>query len=134
MLKGTLRAFHMGLEKQTGARLPATHPLFVWMVRHASYTRIARIRGTDVLTAYQRIRGRALSGLKLIGFGEICKFKKKVPREVDGRVEPAVNNLDLDGHRVQDGTVHLVGRRAGTARADDCATRRQPEVKLRAIG
>ena len=47
------------------------------MVRHAAYTRTARIRGTDGLTACQRIKGRATSRTKIIGFGETCKFKKR---------------------------------------------------------
>ena len=65
----------MALEKQIGARVPATHISIAWMVRHAAYTRIARIIETDGLTAYQRIKGRATSGPKLIGLGETCKFK-----------------------------------------------------------
>ena len=36
MLKGIMRALHMGLEKQIGARVPATHPLVAWLARHAA--------------------------------------------------------------------------------------------------
>ena len=43
MQKGTLRAFHRGLEQQIGTRVPATHPLIAWIVRHAAYTRTARM-------------------------------------------------------------------------------------------
>ena len=67
----------MGLEKQIGARIPATHPLLTWLARHAAYARTARVRGTDGLTAYRRITGRTTSGPKLIGFGEKCRFKKR---------------------------------------------------------
>ena len=37
LLKGSIRALHMGLEKQIGARIPATHPLLTWLARHAAY-------------------------------------------------------------------------------------------------
>ena len=76
LLTGTLRALHMGLEKQIGARVPATHPILTWLARHAAYVRTARIRGVDGLTAYQRVKGRTTAGPRLIGFGEICKIKK----------------------------------------------------------
>ena len=39
LLKGTLRALHLGLEKQIGAKVPPTHPLVAWLVRHAAYVR-----------------------------------------------------------------------------------------------
>ena len=76
-LKGTLRALHLGLEKQIGAKIPPTHPIMTWLVRHAAYVRNVRIRGSDELTAYQRTKGRATSGPDLIGFGEMCHFKKR---------------------------------------------------------
>ena len=77
LLKGSIRALHMGLEKQIGARIPATHPLLTWLARHAACARTARVRGTDGLTAYRRIKGRTTSVPKLIGFGEKCCFKKR---------------------------------------------------------
>ena len=39
--------------------------------------RNVRIRGTDGLTAYQRTKGRTTAGPRLIGFGEMCHFKKR---------------------------------------------------------
>ena len=77
LLKGTLRALHLGLEKQIGAKIPPTHPIMTWLVRHAAHVRNVRIRGTDGLTAYQRTKGRTTAGPRLIGFGEMCHFKKR---------------------------------------------------------
>ena len=77
LLKGTLRALQLGLEKQIGAKIPPTHPVMTWMVRHAAYVRNVCIRGSDRLRPYQRTKGRTTSGPRLIGFGEMCAFKKR---------------------------------------------------------
>ena len=77
LLKGSLRSLLLGLERQIGAKVPVTHPLVTWLVRHAAMLRTMRVRGQDGLTAYQRIKGRATSGPTLIGFGERCRFKKR---------------------------------------------------------
>ena len=91
LLKGTVRALQLGLEKQIGARIPANHPLLTWLVRHAAYTRTARVRGDDGLTPYQRVKGRTTSGPKLVGFGESCRFKNRSH-------EPLSDNLTSRWH------------------------------------
>ena len=77
ILKGSLRTLILGLERQIGARVPVTHPIVTWLVRHAAMLRTLRVKGPDGLTAYQTIKGRTTSGPAIIGFGEKCRFKKR---------------------------------------------------------
>ena len=74
LTKGMMRTLQLCLEDRVGARIPVTHPVMSWLVRHAAQLRTLRVRGRDGQTAYQRARGTE-SSVKLIGFGEFCRYK-----------------------------------------------------------
>jgi len=66
------------------------HPMIAWVMEHASLLLNALVRGTDGLTAWKRVRGRAF-GQPLVGIGEnvLYKHPTKGPRHnPQGNVGP----------------------------------------------
>ena len=53
LLKGTLRANLMGLERHLDARVPLDHPVLAWLVSYAASARTMRVRGSDSRTLHQ---------------------------------------------------------------------------------
>ena len=51
LLKGTLKANLLGLERQINARVPVDHPIVAWMVRYSATVRTLRVKGPDGNTA-----------------------------------------------------------------------------------
>ena len=76
LLKGTVRANVLGLERQIQARVPVDHPVMSWLVRYSAMIRTLRVKGQDGLTAQQRVRGSSTI-IRLIQFGEICRYKAR---------------------------------------------------------
>ena len=76
LLKGTLRANLLGLERQLQARIPVDHPALTWLVAHSAHVRTLRVRGPDGRTAQQRARGSDAT-TRLIPFGELCRYKSR---------------------------------------------------------
>ena len=74
LLKGTLRANMLGLERQIQARIPIDHPVIAWMIAYAAHARTMRVRGSDGRTAHQRVKGSEAS-TRMIPFGETCRYK-----------------------------------------------------------
>ena len=74
LLKGTLKANLLSLERHIQARVPVDHPIVTWLVSHAAGVRTMRVKGPDGRTAQQRARGSAISTI-LIPFGEVCRYK-----------------------------------------------------------
>ena len=74
LLKGTLRANLLSLERQLRARIPLDHPILAWLVSHSANIRTMRVKGPDGRTAHQRANG-AGSSVGLLPFGEMCRYK-----------------------------------------------------------
>ena len=73
-VKQSLRANLLTLERRLQARVPASHPIVSWLVRHSTMLRMVRMRGRDGKTGFERARGTQCSS-KLLGFGEMCRYK-----------------------------------------------------------
>ena len=53
MLKGTVRANLLALERQIKAKVLMDHPILAWLVRLTAMIRTLRVKGTDGMTAQQ---------------------------------------------------------------------------------
>ena len=76
LLKGTLKANPLSLERQIQARIPLDHPVVTWLVTYSAYVRTSRVRGREGNTAQQRARGTTHPD-KLVPFGEVCGYKTR---------------------------------------------------------
>jgi hypothetical protein len=84
-LVSTMRAC---LEARLRQRVGVQHCVFEWLVEHAAWTHTIRMRQSDGITAYQRLRGMAF-GLRMVGFGESCLYKipkKKPEANLEGKL------------------------------------------------
>ena len=73
-VKGGLRTLQLGLENDIKARVPVSHPIISWLVRHAAMVRTMHVVGEDGKTAWQRVRGTTCK-LNLVHFGEVANYK-----------------------------------------------------------
>ena len=73
-VKQSLRANLLTLERRLQARVPASHPIVSWLVRHSTMLRLVRMRARDGKTGFERARGTQCTS-KLLGFGEMCRYK-----------------------------------------------------------
>ena len=69
-ITGLLRTNKIDFEKRIGKAVPQAHPLFSWLVEYCAWIHHIRTRGTDGLTAYQRVRLRDFKE-RLVPFGEL---------------------------------------------------------------
>ena len=60
-------------EQRIDRHIPVDHPMIAWMVGHTSLLPNALVRGTDGLTAWNRVRGRAF-GQPLVELGETVLY------------------------------------------------------------
>ena len=74
LLRGLFRSVKLCLEARINMEIPVDHPMIAWMMEHASLLLNALVRGTDGITAWKRIRGRAF-GQPLVGLGESVLYK-----------------------------------------------------------
>ena len=58
VFKGLLRVHLAALERNLGARLPSSRPLFSWIVEHVSDVLTEYLVGTDGRSAYGRLCGK----------------------------------------------------------------------------
>ena len=70
-LTGILRTNKLDLERRIGKAVPQVHPLMSWLVEYCAWMANVRVVGSDGLTAYQRVRGRAYAK-RLVPFGELA--------------------------------------------------------------
>ncbi len=86
---GLLRTLKLCLERRLGHRVPTDHRIMSWLVEHTAWILTVRVRGTDGMTAYHRIRGREYAKRQL-GFAETVMFKlpsKGPTRKEDGSLD-----------------------------------------------
>ena len=81
LMRGLFRSVKLCLEQRINKQIPVDHPMIAWLMEHASLLLNALVRGTDGLTAWKRVRGRAF-GQPLVGIGEnvLYKHPTKGPR------------------------------------------------------
>ena len=81
LLRGLFRTIKLGLEQKINKIVPIDHPLIAWMMEHTSLLLNAVIRGTDGLTPWMRVRGRAFAH-PMVGMGEAVLYRhpSKGPR------------------------------------------------------
>ena len=91
----------------TGVKIPPSHPLMAWLVRHATWclNRFC-IRG-DGRTAYYRIKGRPYNG-EVVRFGEAVLWKDpdKAAHKLEGRFSEGFwlgKTIGADDHLVEIG-------------------------------
>ena len=77
LLRGLFRTVKLCLEQRLDRQIPADHPMTAWLMEHASLLLNAVVRGTDGLTAWKRVRGRAF-GQPLVGIGESILYKHPI--------------------------------------------------------
>ena len=74
LLRGLFRTVKLCLEQRIDKQIPVDHPMTSWMMEHSSLLLNAMVRGSDGLTAWKRIRGRAF-GQPMLGIGESILYK-----------------------------------------------------------
>ena len=82
-VQGLVRTLKSCLEERMNIKLPTTHAAMWWLVRHAAWLLLVRVRGRDGRTAYERSRGRPFNK-RFAAFGEVCLFKLAKKRGFDG--------------------------------------------------
>ena len=85
---GFLRTLKSDLESRIKHTVSATHPLFAWLVEHASWLLTVRPRLDNGFSPYQMARG-AKFNRDLFCFGEMCHYKMvagKLARDLEGRL------------------------------------------------
>ena len=74
LLRGMFRTLKLCLEQRIDKQIPIDHPMVSWLMEHSSLLLSALVRGSDGLTAWKRIRGRAF-GQPLVPIGESVLYK-----------------------------------------------------------
>ena len=90
IVRGMLRTLKLCLEQRIDKHMPVSHPVVAWLLEHACLVVNALVRGTDGMTAWMRVRGRAF-GQQMVGFGEsvLFRYPSKGPRHAPhGNVGP----------------------------------------------
>ena len=74
ILRGLFRTLKLCLEARVDKYLPVDHALISWLVEHAALIINVRVKGSDGLTAWARVRGRAFNQ-RLMASGEKVLYK-----------------------------------------------------------
>ena len=95
IVRGMLRTIKLCLEARIDKHIPVGHPIVAWMLEHVCLILTATVRGSDGMTSWFRIRGRAFAQ-QMVGFGEsvLYKYPTKGPKHAPhGNIGP----LGADG-------------------------------------
>ena len=81
VIRGLLRTLKLCLESRIDKHIPVGHPIVAWMLEHVCLILTATVRGSDRLTSWARVRGRAFAQ-QMVGFGEsvLYKYPTKGPK------------------------------------------------------
>lgn len=128
--KGQLRTLQLGLETHLSARILVGHPATTWLTRHSGHCRTLRVRGTDGLTADQRIECRNTAWPKLMGFGEQCRFKLRAQEHDEGTSARMWHlgiwiGIDL----TQNCAIYVLGLNCSTTCANLCESSRPRQME-----
>jgi hypothetical protein len=103
LVRGLLWTVKLCLEERIGKYIPVDHAVVPWMMDHVCLLLNVVVRGSDGLTAWQRVRGRPFSQ-QLVGFGEsvLHRYPGKGPQhQPDG-------NTGVGRRRPLHGAQHLL--------------------------
>ena len=73
IVRGMFRTLKLCLEARLGKYVPVNHALVPWLLEHTCILLNAKSRGPDVLTSWERIKGR-LFGQPVLGFAEYVLY------------------------------------------------------------
>ena len=77
LIPDIFRTLELCLEGHLQKYIPVAHPIVPWLLEHSAFLLNVKVRGSDGLTAWARVKGRPF-GLQSIGFGESVFFKRPV--------------------------------------------------------
>jgi hypothetical protein len=83
-----LRTLELCLGSRIDMHIPVGHPVVAWMLEHVCLILTATVRGSDGITPWTRVRGRAFAQ-QMVGFGEsvLYKYPSKGPKHApDGNI------------------------------------------------
>ncbi len=69
LIRGLFRTLKLCTEARINKFIPVDHPVAAWMLEHICLLLNTMVKGTDGLTAWQRVKGRSF-GQQLVGFCE----------------------------------------------------------------
>ena len=81
LLRGLFRTIKLCLEQRINKLIPVDHPTIAWMMEHTAFLQNVLVRGTDGLTPWMRVRGRAFAQ-PMVGLGEsvFYRYPSKGPK------------------------------------------------------
>ena len=81
LIRGLFRTLKLCTEARLDKFVPVDHPLVSWLLEHTCLILSVRVRGSDGLTAWARVRGRAFNQ-RMLSFAEsvLYKLPTKGPR------------------------------------------------------
>ena len=109
-------------------KLSVQHCAFAWLVEHAAWVHAVRMRQSDGITAYQRLRGVDFR-LKMICFGESCLYKipkKKPETALEGKLGSKWKDGVFLGYS-RDSNEYVVWSTEGKTIARSRSLQRKPE-------
>ena len=125
-VQGQYRTMKSDLETQYKGKIPKSHPVIPWLVRHAAMTMNRYGMGEDGMTAYRRLKGKKFKG-EMLKIGECVWFlrpKSKGKDKSDARWEEGI----WLGIREESGE-HIVGNKNGVVKVRSVRVRGSHEDK-----
>ena len=112
LIRGLFRTLKLCLESQIEKYIPTAHSVIPWLLEHTALLLNVRSRGSDGLTPWARVRGRAF-GQQIIGFGEVVLYKTptKGPRsQPDGNMGTKWLEGIFMGYNRSSNTYRVIGK------------------------
>jgi len=113
-VQGQYRTFRSDLESSYGREVPRDHPALTWLVRHASSTMLRYEMGSDGMTPYRRIKGKAFAA-KICKFAECVWYLKPKTKGIEKAEYRWAEGIWL-GIRDESGE-HIIGTEGGIVKA-----------------
>ena len=109
LIRGLFRTLKLCTEARINKFIPVDHPVAAWMLEHICLLLNTMVKGTDGLTAWQRVKGRSF-GQQLVGFGEcvLYRYPTKGPRHApDGNMGALGGEAVFLGYSMTSNTFRL---------------------------
>jgi hypothetical protein len=85
-MAGEVRVLRLSLQKHLGQRLPASHPLMAWVIRHAAWLLTRFTIRSSGHTPYETIRGQAYRS-ELVELGEPVYARRPADKEAADKLD-----------------------------------------------
>ena len=112
-----MRTGKLCLEERIRKYIPVDHAVVPWMIDHVCLLVNVVVRGSDGLTAWQRVRGRPFSQ-QLVGFGEsvLYRYPGKGPQhQPDGNTGALGAEGVFMGYNLHSNTFRILGESGAVA-------------------